>query len=154
VNRVAEAGPATRRHLPDTDPPAVSSLCAIEVVRQERRAQTLSMTVRVRVDGSHLYLRGHFPGLPILPGVFVVETLCQAMAHGAGTGTGRWPALRSVRSLRLQAPLLDGDVLMLEIAARRHPDGGWAVTAEGSRTDGTTSARIRADFDRGDAADA
>jgi 3-hydroxyacyl-[acyl-carrier-protein] dehydratase len=46
-----------------------------------------------RIDGSEDFLRGHFPGEPIVPGVLVVEALAQAsgllLAGDGGSGGGR-----------------------------------------------------------------
>lgn len=111
------------------------------VARDGDRMEILS---RVRVNGDDPHLLGHFPGRPVFPGVFVIEALCQTMAL-ATEGEGAAQVLRTLRSVRFLAPLLDGDEQTLEITAHRR-DLGWSVTAEGTRTDGTVTARIRADF--------
>ncbi|MFF5207134.1 FabA/FabZ family ACP-dehydratase [Streptosporangium sp. NPDC000396] len=153
MTRTVEAGWTTVPGVPSVAAP----LRAVDLWRSERAGDKLTMTVRVGVRGDDPNLRGHFPGLAVFPGVFVIETLCQAMAFAVPPGTAVSPAppvLRSVRSVRFLAPLLDGDELTLRIVASPRPEGGWAVTAEGSRRDGTTTARIRADFDPGEAAHA
>ncbi len=104
-------------------------------------------TVRVRVDPAHPTLRGHFPGLPIYPGVFVVETLCQAMTRILGP-QGRRPSLRTVHSLRLTAALTGGDELTLDVAATETA-GGWRVKATGTRRDGAATGTVRATFTEG-----
>lgn len=99
---------------------------------------------RVTVRGDDPNLRGHFPGLAVYPGVFVIETLCQAMA--LIVDTPRDPVLRRIDSVRFLAPLLDGDELTLAIVAV--PEGsGWRVTATGTNHEGGVTARIRARFD-------
>jgi 3-hydroxyacyl-[acyl-carrier-protein] dehydratase len=114
--------------------------------------ERLRIEARLRVRGDDPNLRGHFPDLAILPGVFVVEAVGHAMAHAfAGSGTPR-PRLRLVRSARFLAPLFDGDVLTLRLDVTRLPSGGWSVDARGTRADGTTTSRIRAEFaEAGDA---
>jgi 3-hydroxyacyl-[acyl-carrier-protein] dehydratase len=136
------------------DPPAAAApLRAVDVWRSEWAGDHLVMTVRVGVHGDDPNLKGHFPGLAVLPGVFVIEAVCQAMALADPTGAAVPPRLRVLRSVRFLSPLLDGDELTLEITAWPRPRG-WEVRAEGSRRDGTTTARIRADFDRGEVAHA
>lgn len=153
-------------------PATASPLAGIDIVSCRQDRGGLSMTVRVTVSGTDPHLRGHFPGLAILPGVFVIEALSQALATtgavpGAGAGSaagrargsgagsaGRPPVLAAVRSARFLAPLLAGDELTLVVTGTARPGGGWAVTATGTRADGTTAARIRAEFDAGGAADA
>ena len=102
----------------------------------------LRIVARMPVDPAGL--GGHFPGRPIYPGVFVIETLGQAMAAAV---PGR-PRLRSVVSARFQAALLGGDEL--ELTADLTPAaGGWSVRATGRRRDGLVSATLRATFDAG-----
>lgn len=128
-------------------------LRAVENWRCEPDGDHTLLTVRVGVHGDDPNLRGHFPGLTVFPGIFVIEALCQAMAYAFGSGTSRPPVLKAIRSVRFLATLLDGDELTLRIRVRP-VEGGWSVRAEGSRLDGTTTARIRADFVPGEASDA
>jgi 3-hydroxyacyl-[acyl-carrier-protein] dehydratase len=107
-------------------------------------------TVRVPVRAGDPYLQGHFPDLAVFPGVFVVEALCRAMA---GAAAGRPPELVELRSVRFRAPLLDGDVLTLDVHADASP-GGWNVRAAARRADGTTTATLRAVFAAAGAGDA
>jgi len=102
----------------------------------------LCSTLLVRGDDPSL--RGHFPGLPVLPGVFVVEALGQLMRLALGDGTGA-PALRALTSVRFFAPLLDGDELRLTARATAAP-GGWSVRAEGRSAAGTVTSRVRAEY--------
>lgn len=120
---------------------AAAPLRAVDTWNSAREGERLSLTVKVGVRGNDPNLRGHFPGLAIFPGVFVIESLCQAIAL-ALPGT---PALRSVRSVRFLAPLLHGDRLTLDVTATPDSDG-WDVNAIGVRRDGTRAARIRASF--------
>jgi 3-hydroxyacyl-[acyl-carrier-protein] dehydratase len=135
-------------------PAFAAPLSAVDSWHAERDGDAVTLTARVAVRGDEPNLRGHFPGLAVFPGVFVIETLCQAMAHAFGTGTGRPPVLREVRSVRFLAPLLDGDELTLRASVIPGAGGGWSVRATGTRRDGTTAARIRAEFDPGTVGDA
>jgi 3-hydroxyacyl-[acyl-carrier-protein] dehydratase len=119
---------------------AVDAWCC----RYTRGGRTVA--ARLRVDPDEANLRGHFPGFPVLPGVFIVEALCQAVALSAGDAPV--PRLCAVESVRFLAPLLGGDELTLDIdVPDRAADPGLPVTAEARRGDGTRAARIRARFD-------
>ena len=128
-------------------PPVAAPIRAVDVLTSERSAELWTMTARITVDSDDPNLRGHFPGLPVYPGIFVIETLIQAVIAGWGTDSGVRPVLRSVRSVRFLATVLGGDELTLQITAKPRAEGGWDVRAEGSRGDGTKTAKIRADFD-------
>ncbi|WFE97480.1 3-hydroxyacyl-ACP dehydratase [Micromonospora sp. WMMD987] len=126
-----------------------------------------TVVARVAVDPRDPNLAGHFPGQPIYPGVFVVETLCQAMTQ-AVPGP---PRLRTVTSIRFLAALLGGDEMELTLdvrpttpapsdpAAPTTPSdpatpatsapAGWQVRGVARRTDGTVTAQLRAVFDAG-----
>lgn len=132
-------------------PSMAAPIRAVDVWRSERTGDRITMSARVDVRGDDPNLLGHFPGLAVFPGVFVIEALCQAMALALPAAP---PVLRSLGSVRFLAPLLDGDTLHLEIEASQRQGGGWDVIATGSRDDGTTSARIRAGFGLGEAAGA
>jgi 3-hydroxyacyl-[acyl-carrier-protein] dehydratase len=149
VSRAAEAGWVRTPGVVDVAAP----LRAVEQWCCEPDGNSVRLTARVGVHGDDPNLRGHFPGLPIFPGIFVIESLCQAMAQAFGRDGGQPPVLRNLRSVRFLAPLLDGDELTLRITVTP-ATGGWSTKSEGTRLDGTVAARIRADFIAGQAADA
>jgi 3-hydroxyacyl-[acyl-carrier-protein] dehydratase len=131
-------------------PAYAAPLPAVERLRVAADEGGFTAAARVYVDPDHPILRGHFPGLPLYPGVFVVETLCQAMTE-ALRAQGRTPRLRTVRSLRLTAALRGTDELTLTMDVRPR-DGGWVARAVGRRRDGVTAASVHAIFDEGGAA--
>ena len=133
--------------------PVAAPLRAVERWHREPDGEKTRLTGRVRVDGDEPNLRGHFPGLAIFPGIFILESLCQLMAEAFGSTDAPPPALRSLRAVRFLAPLFDGDELTLRVEVTPG-DGGWSAKAVGSRSDGTVAARIRAEFVPGEATDA
>ena len=70
------------------------------------------------VSATEWWAQGHFPGLPIMPGVLQVEALAQTMAvyvakqPGFGDRIGLFAAIDETRFKRVVAP---GDVLRLEV---------------------------------------
>lgn len=74
------------------------------------------------VTASEWFFQGHFPGLPVMPGVLQVEALAQTMAvyvakqPGFGTRIGLFAAIDDCRFKRIVSP---GDVLRLEVVMER-----------------------------------
>ena len=74
------------------------------------------------VTANEWYFQGHFPGLPVMPGVFQVEALAQTMAvyvakqPGFGERIGLFAGIDEVRFRRIVSP---GDLLRLEITMQK-----------------------------------
>jgi 3-hydroxyacyl-[acyl-carrier-protein] dehydratase len=74
------------------------------------------------VTATEWWAQGHFPGLPVMPGVLQVEALAQTMAvyvakqPGFGDRIGLFAGIEEVRFKRVVVP---GDVLRLEITMEK-----------------------------------
>jgi len=74
------------------------------------------------VTATEWFFQGHFPGLPVMPGVLQVEALAQTMAlyvartEGFGSRMGLFAAIDEVRFKRIVQP---GDRLTLEITMEK-----------------------------------
>ncbi len=74
------------------------------------------------VTATEWWAQGHFPGLPVMPGVLQVEALAQTMAvyvakqPGFGDRIGLFAGIEDVRFKRVVVP---GDVLRLEITMEK-----------------------------------
>ncbi len=74
------------------------------------------------VTASEWYFQGHFPGLPVMPGVFQVEALAQTMAvyvakqPGFGDRIGLFAGIDECRFKRVVSP---GDTLRLEVTMEK-----------------------------------
>jgi 3-hydroxyacyl-[acyl-carrier-protein] dehydratase len=76
---------------------------------QTRTAGTVSATVPV--DASDPVFAGHYPGFPILPGLYLVEYVHDAVCAARATPTPRPVALERIRFLN---PVYPGDVVLIE----------------------------------------
>ena len=101
--------------IPHRDP----FLLLDEVVELEPGAR---VRARFTVRGDEWFLRGHFPGEPIMPGVLMVEALAQAGAVGVLSHpdfTGRVPLFAGIDGVRFRRIVRPGDVLDFELIVDR-----------------------------------
>lgn len=100
-------------------------LHAVDEVVAEHGAIGWTIRARKVITGHDPYLAGHFPGATVYPGVFVIESVRQAVSEGLDTACD----IVSVCSARFLMPLVTGDVMVLEATAAPRGDGRFAVTA-------------------------
>ena len=95
---------AIERLIPHRDP----FLLLDRIVSEDRAAQTLVAELDVRADA--FWTPGHFPGMPIMPGVLQVEAV--ARTEGFGSKLGVFAKIEECRFTRMVVP---GETLSLEI---------------------------------------
>lgn len=114
---------------------------------------TWRITAEKSVSVHDPYMAAHFPGFTIYPAIFIIESVRQALAAAPGLPLGDHPQLRELTSVRLLAPLLDGDRARFEITlgAPQGLPGAREARADVRcvRRDGKTAATVRAVYREG-----
>ena len=92
------------------------------------------------VTAAEEYLQDHFPGFPVLPGVFMVESLTQAArAVLARRGLPRM-VLGEVKALRYGSFVRPGETLKVEVSLEKsREDGAFVFKAQGTVLRGLAS---------------
>ena len=86
-----------------------------------------AITISSFVDPNADYLKGHFPNMPIQPGVLIVETIAQAgallvkLSHGLPEGI--FMGFSGIDSAKFKKPVLPGETMIVnvEITRKRLP---------------------------------
>ena len=90
-----------------------------------------SATAIVNVRKNSFFVQGHFPGQPVMPGVFIVEAFGQAAAALTAYGVdpneyeNKLVYLMSVDKARFRNPIIPECKLLLEIQAIRSRGRVW-----------------------------
>lgn len=92
-------------------------------------AADATLTARANVPEQSPVFEGHFPGLALMPGVLLIETMAQAsgiMLYAVG-GFEQLPFLASVKTAKIRSFVLPGSRMTIN-AARQHDGSGYAIT--------------------------
>jgi beta-hydroxyacyl-ACP dehydratase FabZ len=78
------------------------------------------------------FFNGHFPGLPVMPGVLIVEALAQsggilALQDLGGELGNRKIFFMSIDKARFRKPVVPGDQLRLEVTIERRRSTIWKM---------------------------
>lgn len=83
---------------------------------------------RKYVRADEFYFKGHFPGMPIMPGVLIVESMAQAgaiVALSQEENRGKIAVFAGIDKVRIKKSVFSGDTLELEmeLTGKRGPIG-------------------------------
>lgn len=85
----------------------------VDLVPGERITAVKNVTI------NEPFFQGHFPGQPVMPGVLILEAMCQAgcfsLLHSVDDPMSINLLLSSCQNLKLRKPVVPGDQLRLEV---------------------------------------
>ena len=107
--------PLNREYVKDYLPHRDPMLFIDRVVALEEN----TITIESDVDPDAAYFKGHFPGMPIMPGVLIVETVAQAgallVSLTRGLSDDKFIAFSNVDAVKFRRPVEPGEMLTVEV---------------------------------------
>lgn len=94
------------------------------------------LRAKKNVTNNEPYFTGHFPTMPVMPGVLMVEALAQASGILMYRSFGRYPTekdlfyLAGIENTRFKRKVVPGDQLMLYVEVIRHRENLWKFKGE------------------------
>ena len=107
---------------------------------------TASATGIKNVTMNEPHFQGHFPGMPVMPGVTIVEAMAQTAAVMVGTALGMEDKemkvyFMSIDKCKFRRKVVPGDVLEMDLTTLRGKPGGKVWKFGGiARVDGEMAA--------------
>jgi UDP-3-O-[3-hydroxymyristoyl] N-acetylglucosamine deacetylase/3-hydroxyacyl-[acyl-carrier-protein] dehydratase len=86
------------------------------------------------VSANELFFPGHWPGMPIMPGVLILEALAQTagvLIAASIETAGRVALIASIDGAKFRRPVVPGDQLLLEIVGHRIKNNTAHVSGTG-----------------------
>ena len=86
------------------------------------------------VTANEQFFQGHFPQLPIMPGVLLLEVMAQVggvLARKTAMGQGRPTVfLTGIEKAKFRRPVVPGDQLQVEVDVVRRKDPFWKMAGK------------------------
>ena len=129
-------------------PPYAAPYAAVDdVLVVERPDGGLELRATKDISAVDRYQAAHFPDRTVHPGVFILETVRQAVLTALGERAGELPELAEVRSIRFHSALRPGERLTASVdVAAADPAGTIAARARCHRADGSEVATMTLAF--------
>ncbi len=100
-----------------------------EIVANERAFGIKNVTI------NEPQFQGHFPTQPVMPGVFIIESMAQTAAvlvvYTLGAESeGKLVYFMAIESARFRRPIVPGDVMHVHVTKRRNRGAIWKFRGE------------------------
>lgn len=83
------------------------------------------------VRGDEFFLRGHFPGYPVVPGVILCEIIAQsACVMFGGEMQGKTPFYTGMNNVKFRSQVRPGDRVHTKVALTRHKACFYFISGE------------------------
>ena len=83
------------------------------------------------IKGDEFFLRGHFPGNPVVPGVILCEMMGQSSAILLEKSSGYTPYFTSMNNVKFKRKVLPGDTVVLKRRVEKGRGNFYFVKCEG-----------------------
>jgi len=97
-------------------------------------ADEMSIKAESDIKADAPFFKGHFPDLPILPGVMIIETVAQAgaliVSLSSGLEEGSFIAFSGVEQAKFRRPVYPGETLSITARIDRHRRGFYKFSGE------------------------
>ncbi len=100
------------------------------------------------VTMNEAFFQGHYPGLPIMPGVLIIEAIAQAGAVillSEERFAGLVPVIGAIDAVKFRRPVVPGDQLLSEVELMWFKSGVGRIKGT-ARVDGEVAASIELTF--------
>lgn len=125
-------------YLPHRDP----MLFVDRVTALEENAITIESDLNPEAE----FFKGHFPGMPIMPGVLIVETVAQAgallVSLTRGLSDDKFIAFSNVDAVRFRRPVNPGETIIIDVEIEKVRLPFYKFTGI-AKVDGKTAATLK-----------
>jgi 3-hydroxyacyl-[acyl-carrier-protein] dehydratase len=122
-------------------------LDAVDKIHWSEQDGEVHIQVEKEIRVTDPYQAAHFPDRTVYPGVFIVETVRQAVIAALGERDGVLPELSAVHALRFLGGMHPGERLCVAVTVSPvDKDGAYLVDARCLRNDDSKVARLSLEF--------